>query len=359
VPQRNVDVTSVVFGPEIWAAQTNGGISRYFVELANNLNTLFSGGVAIIPQHSNMQVSNIQRRIGLTNLKEDLFSIAESSKSEKKIYHATYYDNKNLQLAKSLGFKTVITVFDLISEIYPERPPRFRFVPNLKRKSIQSAEGIICISESTRSDLLRIYEVDPKKIKVIHLASSFNIQSIEELGNQRKNNILYVGKRAGYKNFLVLLTAFRESQFLRNNFRLIAFGGGDFDDHENKLISEFGLNDKVIQLSGDDNVLRDLYSSSRALVYPSLYEGFGLPPLEAMALGCPVITSNVSSMPEICGDAVFYFDPSDVQALRNLLEKTLANEKTLERARIIGLARAIEFSWQKTASQTLDFYNNL
>ncbi len=359
MPQKNVDLNTVVFGPEIWAAQTNGGISRYFVELANNLNTYVSKGIALIPPHSNMQVSNIQRRVELNNLKENLASIAESSQSEEKIYHATYYDNRNLRLAKSLGFKTVITVFDLISEIYPERPPRFRYVPNLKRRSIHSAEGIICISESTKNDLVRIYGLDSKKIKVIHLASSFHLGSIQELGNRRKNNLLFVGKRAGYKNFLILLTAFNESLLLRNNFTLVAFGGGDFDDDEKKLISEFGLNDKVIQLSGDDKVLRDLYISSRALVYPSLYEGFGLPPLEAMALGCPVITSNVSSMPEIGGDAVFYFDPTDAHALRNLLEKTLSNEKALEQATRMGLARSAEFSWQETASQTLDFYKNL
>jgi glycosyltransferase involved in cell wall biosynthesis len=356
---KEVRVDTVVIGPEIWAGQTNGGISRYFMELANNLSALVSRGMVLVPQNSNKQVANIQKIVNLTNFKEDLTLIAESSKSAKSIYHATYYDVKNLRLAKSLGFKTVITVFDMISEIYPERSPRLRYFPNLKKKSIHLADGVICISESTKSDLMRIYGLDSKKIEVIHLASSFHLASIDQLGSRRKNNILYVGNRAGYKNFSVLLTAFSESLLLRSDFTLVAFGGGDFDDNEKELISEFGLNDKVIHLSGDDNVLRDLYMSSRVLVYPSLYEGFGLPLLEAMALGCPVITSNVSSMPEIGGDAVFYFDPSDVQALRDLLEQTLSNEKTLERATKMGLARSKEFSWQETTSQTFDFYNNL
>lgn len=90
VPQKNVDLNTVVFGPEIWSEQTNGGISRYFVELANNLDNFIAKCVVLIPQHSNVQVSNIQRRVELTSLKENLTSIAESLQSEKKIYHATY-----------------------------------------------------------------------------------------------------------------------------------------------------------------------------------------------------------------------------------------------------------------------------
>ena len=356
---KKVRVDTVVIGPEIWAGQTNGGISRYFAELANNLNFSISRGMVLVPQNSNKQVVNIHKKVNLANLKKDLTLIAESSESPNTIYHATYYDDKNLRLAKSLGFKTVITVFDMISEIYPEKPPRFRYFLNLKKKSIRSADGIICISESTKNDLVRIYGLNSKKIQVIHLASSFRLASIDELSKQRENYILHVGNRAGYKNFSILLAAFSDSLLLRNNFTLVAFGGGDFEEDEKKLISEFGLNNKVIQVSGDDMVLRNLYLSSRVLVYPSLYEGFGLPLLEAMALGCPVITSNVSSMPEIGGDAVFYFDPSDAQALQDLLEKTLSNEKALERARQKGLARSNEFSWRETASQTLDFYNKL
>ena len=95
------------------------------------------------------------------------------------------------------------------------------------------------------------------------------------------------------------------------------------------------------------------------MVYPSLYEGFGLPPLEAMSLGCPVITSDVSSMPEVGAGAVLYFDPFNVQMLTTLLEQTLTSEKTLKRLSEMGVVRSREFSWQKTASETYDFYNKL
>lgn len=359
MPDESLSVNTVVIGPEIWAAQTNGGISRYFVDLANNLLRLNSEVLVLIPDHANSQVGNLKTTFELNDLNKDLTSISTSCGDQKKIYHATYYKYKNLRLAKSLGFKTVITVFDMISEIYPERPPRFRFPSNLKKKAIRSADGIICISESTKKDLVRIYGLDEEKIEVVHLASSFHLESDDELRFPRKNCILYVGKRAGYKNFSLLLKAFGESSFLRNGYTLIAFGGGDFNVDEKRFISETSLQDVVVNMSGDDSVLRDLYLTSRILVYPSLYEGFGLPIIEAMSLGCPVITGNVSSMPEIGSSAALYFDPTDIQDLTELLEQTLSSEDVLARSAELGLERSKEFSWQSTASQTYDFYVNL
>ena len=359
MPEESILENTVVIGPEIWAAQTNGGISRYFVELANGLSSFRPKILVLIPEHSNNQVANLKTTIELKDLKKDLTSISRSCVDQKKIYHATYYDYRNLRLAKSLGFKTVITVFDMISEIYPERPPRFRFPSKLKQKSICLADGIICISESTKKDLVRIYGLDGAKIEVIHLASSFQLESEEELRNPRKDYILYVGKRAGYKNFSLLLQAFGESSFLRNRFTLVAFGGGDFNVDENGYISQTSLQDRVVNVNGDDSVLRDLYLTSRILVYPSLYEGFGLPIIEAMSLGCPVITSNVSSMPEIGSGAALYFDPKNKQELKELLEQTLSSEDGLERKAKMGLARSKEFSWKNMASLTHDFYDYL
>ena len=359
MPQEKAEVNNVVFGPEIWAAQSNGGISRYIVELANNLNNHVSRNLSLIPKHSNSLVAEIEKPVQIRNLKRDLISISKSFASEKKIYHATYYDFHNLRIAKSLGYLNVITVHDMISEIYPGIPPRFRFVPNQKLKSVLYADGLICVSQSTKNDLMRIYGVPEKKIKVIHLASSFKMETLNDKQRVKKNNIIYVGKRSGYKNFSILLQAFCNSSFLRENYSLIAFGGGDFNSVEEEFISEFNLNEKVIQVNGDDSILRDLYLTSSLLVYPSLYEGFGLPPLEAMSLGCPVITSDVSSMPEVGAGAVLYFDPFNVQMLTTLLEQTLTSEKTLKRLSEMGVVRSREFSWQKTASETYDFYNKL
>jgi glycosyltransferase involved in cell wall biosynthesis len=359
VREESTGENTVVFGPEIWAAQTNGGISRYFVELANNMSSLVSKSLVLIPQHSNTEVEKIENRFELGDLRNDLSMISGSCVNKKIIYHATYYDYKNLRIAKSLGFKTVVTVHDMISEIYPERQPRFRFSLDHKKKAVSLADGIICVSESTKKDLMSIYGVSEEKIQVVHLASSFQLQSHDELGSPRQNFILYVGKRAGYKNFLLLLEAFAGSPYLRDRFKLVAFGGRDFNLNEENAISELLIQERVVHASGDDSVLRDLYLNSRILVYPSLYEGFGLPLVEAMSLGCPVITANVSSMPEVAAGAALYFDPMDMQALKELLEQTLSSEEVLERTAELGLVRSKEFSWQHTAALTSSFYDNL
>lgn len=356
---KSVQSSNLVFGPEIWSAQSNGGISRYFVELSNNLGLLGTENVVLVPQHSNSQLAKINKSVELNNLSKDLGSIAKSSFPQKKIYHATYYNSRNLSLAKSFGFKTVITVFDMISEIYPDRPPRFRFFRDTKRKSINLADGIICISESTKNDLVRIFGFEEKRIEVVHLASSFQKDASDNLQTPRTNLILYVGNRAGYKNFSILLRAFGASSSLRSKFTLVAFGGGKFDDGEEREITDLELQGSVIHVSGDDLRLRDLYLTSKVLVYPSLYEGFGLPLLEAMSLGCPVITSNVSSMPEIGNDAVLYFNPTNAKELQSLLERTLINEELLDGLSTRGLARSGEFSWRMTALKTLDLYNRL
>jgi glycosyltransferase involved in cell wall biosynthesis len=359
VLNKRLDPDTLVFGPEIWSAQSNGGISRYFVELSKNLALLGNSNLVLVSQHSNSQLPKIENTLELSHLKKNLRAIGKSSSTEKKIYHATYYSRSNLRIAKSLGFKTVLTVFDMIGEIFPERPPRFRFFRDTKSKSIRLADKIICISESTKHDLVKILGVDKKKIEVIHLASSFQDETSGGLETPRQNSILYVGKRSGYKNFKVLLQAFGASDSLRSNFSLVAFGGGGFDDEEEREIANLELCGTVIHASGDDSMLRELYLTSKVLVYPSLYEGFGLPLLEAMSLGCPVITANVSSMPEIGGDAALYFDPKDVRALQNLLEKTLVDEEMLESLSVRGLARSGEFSWRMTALKTLDLYNQL
>jgi glycosyltransferase involved in cell wall biosynthesis len=226
-------------------------------------------------------------------------------------------------------------------------------------KSIRLADGIICISESTKNDLIRVYGIDERIIKVFCLASSFEVRAPTDLQMRRENFILYVGNRSGYKNFKVLLNAFGESHFLKSNFTLIAFGGGQFNEEEEEEIAKLNVGQSVIHIGGDDSRLRELYLTSKLLVYPSLYEGFGLPLLEAMSLGCPVITSEVSSMPEIGHEAVLYFDPSSAEGLQRLLEKTLLNEELLETLTQKGLARSAKFSWRVTAMETLDFYNKL
>ncbi len=171
---------------------------------------------------------------------------------------------------------------------------------------------------------------------------------------------LYVGQRSGYKNFARLLNAYASLPRIRNEFDLISFGTNAFTPQEKEAIHSLGLDPmRVRHLSGDDASLAYLYRKATAFVYPSLYEGFGLPPLEAMSLGCPVLCSNTSSMPEVVGDAGLFFDPLDSEAIRQAME-SVASSLELRRDLISrGTQRVKSFSYDRCAAETLAVYGSL
>lgn len=171
--------------------------------------------------------------------------------------------------------------------------------------------------------------------------------------------VLYVGSREGYKNFSGLLRAFSMSPRLREQFQLLCFGGGALCDSELQQIARAGLTGRVRQIGGSDAVLASCYRHATLFVYPSLYEGFGIPPLEAMSLDCPVACSNTSSIPEVVGDAAACFDPSDPESLLATLEEVLNSgnlrDSLIERGRL----RRECFSWRRCAQETLHIYEGV
>jgi glycosyltransferase involved in cell wall biosynthesis len=252
----------------------------------------------------------------------------------------------------------------MVHELYPDmfaddNPTRFQ-----KRCSVERADHVICISENTRRDLIEILKVSSEKISVVHLG----VDALEkagkfpggEEGRFPKPFLLYVGHRAGYKNFTALLRAFASSPDLAKDFDLVAFGGGPLSPAEVELIAQLRLPaDSVRQVGGDDSLLGAHYRAAAAFVYPSIYEGFGLPPLEAMAQGCPVISSNTSSMPEVIGDAAEFFDPLDVESLAHSLHKVLSDQCYAGDLVQRGHRRLRQFSWERCARETLDVYKAL
>jgi len=172
--------------------------------------------------------------------------------------------------------------------------------------------------------------------------------------------ILFVGARGGYKNFDRLLQAYAGRSILHESYDLVAFGGGDFSGNERALVRSLGLNEnQVRQLGGDDAVLSVLYQQASLFVYPSLYEGFGIPPLEAMSLDCPVICSNTSSMPEVVGNAAVQFNPHDIDSIANALEAVITNPTLQADLRQRGRERLHAFSWHRCALETLNVYRKV
>jgi glycosyltransferase involved in cell wall biosynthesis len=172
--------------------------------------------------------------------------------------------------------------------------------------------------------------------------------------------ILYVGARGGYKNFTNFLRAYSSSPSLRGTFGVVCFGGGEFCLSERKLLASLGLGeDKIVQLPGDDSVLAGLYSRAAVLVYPSLYEGFGIPPLEAMSFDCPVICSNTSSLPEVVGDAAELFDPSEPENIRIAIERVVMSAARTNALIALGRERIKNFSWDRCARETFTVYQRV
>jgi glycosyltransferase involved in cell wall biosynthesis len=278
--------------------------------------------------------------------------------SAPDIVHETYYATRKLSSKRT---KTVVTVVDMIHEKFGNC---FRIGDKtsfIKNKAVNRADHVICISENTKKDLMEIFNVEPSKISVIYLGHSLAITT-PRIARRIIGDpyILYVGVRQGYKNFSRLLQALAASDRLKNDFRLVCFGGRELSGAELNEINSMGLEaHRVVQVSGDDRILANLYQFASILVYPSLYEGFGIPPLEAMSFRCPVACSHTSSLPEVAGEAAEYFDPYDTESIRSAIETVVYSIDKSETLITRGLARLNLFSWEACAQQTNAVYASL
>jgi glycosyltransferase involved in cell wall biosynthesis len=352
----------VIFGPEIWSLQSEGGISRYFQQLIRGLAQSGISGQILTNTNSNsrldtIDLENFQFR-GLKksdNFYDEISKILEGE-IHGNVYHPTYY-SKDLVKVRAPRTKVVLTVFDMISELFPERRPRFRKVVDEKRISVDKADHILSISEQTKKDLMNIYGVPEEKISVTYLGSDLHLlPKVESAGTTKKDFILYVGKRGGYKNFSNFVMAYSHSKMLMTNFQIIAVGGGNFSLDELSEFKKLGVADKVMHLDATDYELAMLYRDAACLVYPSIYEGFGLPPVEAMSLNCPVIASSGGSIPEICGQAAAYFDPLNIDSIMHAILETLVSPSRMKDMQIMGQAASQLFTWERTARDTLSIY---
>ena len=199
------------------------------------------------------------------------------------------------------------------------------------------------------------FGINPEKISVTHLASNLKPSSVVAKLPFGRPYLLYVGGRVGYKNFHMLLESYAASLKVRSEFDLVCFGSV-WTKVEFEHIAQLGLTECVRWVGGEDSKLVSFYQGARLLVYPSIYEGFGLPPLEAMQLGCPVLCTANSSIPEVVGDAGIYFEARDIDSLRYALEDLVFDDGRLVQLRQAGRERADSFSWSRCAEQTLSVY---
>lgn len=363
----------IAFDQQVFLLQEYGGISRYICSLATHLARLEGVEASIFaPLHYNGHLEGLPSTLAkgyraplIPKTARPVFALSALlarwaiRRFRPDIVHETYY---SADAYAPEGARRVITVYDMISERFPAEFAGSQFT-DTKKNAVTRADHVLCISESTRRDLIDLFGVAAERTSVVYLGYD-ELAPPADTGTREQNGsrpyLLYVGSRGGYKNFEAFVRAFASSPYLRSGFTVMCFGGGAFVPDELALFRQLQLSDiHVRQISGNDEMLASMYRGAAAFVYPSLYEGFGIPPLEAMSLGCPVICGNTSSVPEVVGDAGEYFDPNDPESMRVAIEAVLQSASRSSELVAKGRARCSLFSWERCASETLDIYRSI
>ena len=260
----------------------------------------------------------------------------------------------------------IITVHDLVRCCFnlDLETVSEKILLNLDTRYIKRASHIIAISENTKSDLVNYLKIPEKKISVIYNGVDHNIFKPYNVKLLDQPYILYVGSERRRKNLVGLFEAFATLKSGFPELKLVKVGGPgrseQFRSHTMKKLSSLGITEDVIFIDYISELdLAHYYSSAALLAYPSLYEGFGLPPLEAMACGCPVVTSNTSSLSEVVGEAGIMVNPYDTPSLVQAMRRVLTDKELRDNMVKAGLEQSKKFSWEKTAELTMQVYKKV
>ena len=355
----------VALDEQIFAVQYHGGISRLFYELARSFILDTSHGVDLSPLNAPivneylLADEDASAYLNVSRAGNPYSALARYFRTNRPtldadIVHNTFYLPRGLRSGRDSG--RVVTVYDMIPELLPKTRRRLDFL-TLKRQYVNRADHIICISESTRRDLLRVYPEVRTPISIAYpgVSTSFHAEATTDLPLPTPY-ILHVGNRAGYKDTQVLLEAFANIASRFSDHTLVLVGGGPLSARELALTNANGIRDRVQQLTLSDADVPATYAGAEVTVFPSRYEGFGLPAVEAMACGSPLILADTSSLPEIGGDAALYFPPGNSEALSHVLTAVLNNPKECFERGATGIQRARQFTWSGFARANAEAY---
>lgn len=358
----------ILFDGHIYNSQKAGGIGRYFNSIIRRLpghfvpilTTLDSKSTFDLPAHQNLDKINFNSfkpyRVFSFSKKKYFSYINRIKKYE--LVHPTYYTLLSEEKFSSLKKPVVSTIHDMIFELFEDQLKNAKIHMAYKRDAIESSEILICVSNNTKKDLLRFYPHVEDKIRVIYEGTE--IKFADSFGDEKTPvgpYFLCVGGRHAYKNFTLILDSF--PKVLEHGEVKLCIVGPPLTEEENKAIASSGLRDHI-EFYGfvTNSHLAKLYRLSLALVYPSLYEGFGLPPLEAMSCGTPVIASNLSSIPEVVGDAGILINPDHKDELPEAMISFLKDNSLRELYIEKGFRQAKLFDWDKNIIPIIDIYNS-
>ena len=382
--QASMETIRVLYDHQIFFIQSFGGISRYFLELMRHFDVSVRTDIAV--RYTNNQdilaqvsgsrqfrdpteiVPAIRFRgkttiIRTWNYLANGFISCENrnarharrriAEADYDVFHPTYYDNYFLD---KIERPFVLTIHDLTHERHPEFFSAGDIGLTNKRQLAERATRIIALSENTKKDIMLEYGIPSGKIDVIHHGNSLTGTRAATGGMALPPRyLLFVGTRRIYKNFDRMVTAI--APLLRSDPELhLICTGTPFTPEEKELLADLGILSRVLHSYADDPGLCRLYANAAAFIYPSLYEGFGLPILEAFSCRCPVICSSTSCFPEIAGNAAVYFNPLDEDSIRDAAERVLNDPALRKRMIEEGELREKEFSWDRAARLTAETY---
>ena len=361
-----------VFSHDIFAVQRVGGISRYVCELHNALCQAGTLSTVIAPLHVCGLLAGAERVLGIhvpellqirgadritravDHLTEPAARALVAGHGRGVVVHPTYYSS----VPPSRKYATAITVYDMIHERYPEMFSPGDKTSEQKRLWCERADAVIAISDYTKHQLVRLLDIDPGRVTVCHLGVT-RVDPEPATRNRLATSrpfFLYVGNRGGHKNFDRLVRAFSRSRAALDGTGLIAFGGGKPTPTELRWLDEHRVSHLVSFARGDDASLAAHYATARGLLYPSLDEGFGMPPLEAMLHGCPVAAADAGAIPEVVADAALLFDPTVVESMTAAIDRIASDRALGASLASRGASRAPLFTWDRAARTTLSAY---
>jgi len=362
----------ILYDHQTFVLQKYGGISRYFYEMVKYFKNT-GDEVKVALYFSNNHYISDKKHIKhlellpkyefrgkqrLSLLLNKINSIYILKKQNFDIFHPTYYDPYFLKYIGDKPF--VLTVYDMIHEKLQDNFSSKDKTTEYKKLLCEKATKIIAISESTKNDLIEIFGIDDSKIEVVYLGNSLiaSNENIKALQLPQKY-ILFVGSRGVYKNFNTFIRGVTGVLNSDKDLSVVCVGGGLFNAKEIELFDTLKINNQVFQYTLDDDQLFSFYKSAELFVFPSLYEGFGIPVLEAFACDCPLVCSETSSLPEIAENGAEYFNPSNEISICKAIQNVLDSTERKEVLRKNGRERLKSFSWEKTSIETKKIYESI